>query len=148
MFLLAQSFVPWHRQQLNSLSHLDIFILMKTAINFATQTPTFMETRIFYLLSWHCPSFGSPCILGGDNSGAGKRNPPSGCPPSARPSALESYECHTGMKTQVWGGKVYRNSLDLASRASSLTSRVHRSQVLRKHLGAMGGTKSGAEYNP
>ena len=60
MFLLAQSSVPWHRQRLNSLSHLDIFILMKTAINFATQIPTFMETQNFLSTSWHCPSFGSP----------------------------------------------------------------------------------------
>lgn len=114
MFLLAQSSVPWHRQRLNSLSHLDIFILMKTAINFATQTPTFMETQNFLSTSWHCPSFGSPHPWGRQLR-AGKRNPPSGCPPSATPSALESHECHTGMRTQVWGGKVYRNSLDLVS---------------------------------
>lgn len=50
MFLLAQSSVPWHGKELNSLSHLDIFILMKTAINFATQTPTFTETQRSYLL--------------------------------------------------------------------------------------------------
>lgn len=37
---------------LNSLSHLDIFILIKTAIKFATQTPSFteIETQCFYLL--------------------------------------------------------------------------------------------------
>lgn len=37
-------------KELNSLSHLDIFILMKTAINFATQTPTFTEAQRSYLL--------------------------------------------------------------------------------------------------
>ena len=118
MFLLAQSSVPWHRQRLNSLSHLDIFILMKTAINFATQTPTFMETQNFLSTSWLCSSLAVP-IDGGSQLGAGKGTPLRGCPPSARPSALVARECHTGMKRQVWGGEVPR-----LPRASSLASRV------------------------
>lgn len=60
MFLLAQSSVPWCREGLNSLSHLDIFILMKTTINFATETPTFTETQRFYLLPGSAHRFAVP----------------------------------------------------------------------------------------
>lgn len=55
-------------KELNSLSYLDIFILMKTAINFATQTPTFTETQRSYLLPGGAHHFAVPGEGGGTSS--------------------------------------------------------------------------------
>lgn len=76
MLPLVQSSVPWHGKELNSLSHLDIFILMKTAINFLTQTPTLTETQCAYVLPGGTHRFAVPGKQGAQAQKGKKRTHP------------------------------------------------------------------------
>lgn len=87
-------------KELNSLSHLDIFILMKTAINFATQTPTFTETQRSYLLPGGAHHFAVPAEGGGTSSEGKRRNPLRG-PHSVMPKCPEAPRVPHIMKMQV-----------------------------------------------
>lgn len=147
MFLLAQSSVPWHRQRLNSLSHLDIFILMKTAINFATQTPTFMETQNFLSTSWHCPSFGSPHPWREPTQSRKKE-------PTEWMSSVGQAQCPGvlrvlhGHEDAGVGQRGLQEQAGLGFPGPPHSPAEYRSQVLRKHLGKHEVQSLGAESDP
>lgn len=147
MFLLAQSSVPWHCQRLNSLSHLDIFILMKTAINFATQTPTFMETQNFLSTSWHCPSLAVP-IDGGEPTRSRKGDPTEGMSSVGQAQCPGGPWVPHGHEEAGVGRRGSQESAGLGFPEPPRSPAECSSQVLGKHLGAREVQSLGAENAP
>lgn len=132
MFLLVQSSVPWHGKELNSLSHLDIFTLMKTAINFATQTPTFSEAQCSSLFpsSAHCSAV--PREWGGLSSEGEEWNSRGDVLIQCRTSVLVPHVSPAVVSRQVWHGED-KSKQDFSS-WGLLTLQGNATPIKLKHL--------------